>query len=547
MRPNSTSVLRLLLAALFVASTSAHAIAPDRPLWRDLEPGQYKIGFKSLYAFDPSREWAETRSFRAAHSPDVHGRPIRVDIWYPTAGAGDSLPMKFGDYVNVSGGAGFESFDRQVHGRDRLIAALDVRENDPGELRNLLNTSVPARLNAPAAQGPFPLLFWIGGQNAGGQDGSVLAEFLASRGYVVASVALQGRFEGETTLRRRQPDIETTLRDYEFAWGLLRRDPLVDQSKVSVIGHSLGGVEAMLLADRNPNMSVAIGLDGTYGFKGTTDVLTSFYDYDPVRMRAAVLDLRKAAGEQGTELDLSPLLAMRYAERYRATLFRMHHSDFTSFALIAPLYGLSSNPDSTDLARGWTRQSGAVGFEAVCKIIASFLDFEMKGAPTGQTEFVAAVRAAPGGVLTIDAATEAPPSPVDILKLVQARGEEATLRLIENLRSHAPANTDVVDWAHLNNLGYDLMAEDRKQDAVVLLKLTAALFPTSADADDSLGDGYREAGEIARARRSYEHAIELVASDGHYPTADGKQDFIQGEQAKLKALAAQAVRSTTWR
>jgi dienelactone hydrolase len=434
------------------------------------------------------------------------------------------------------GGAGFEALDRQVQGRDTLIATLDVREKDRAELLKLLNTPVPAYRNAPAARGRFPLLFWIGGQNAGGQDGSVLAEYLASRGYVVASVALQGRYQGETTLRRRQPDIETTIRDYEFAWEMLRDDPLVDQSKVGVIGHSLGGVEAMLLADRNPNMSVAVGLDGTYGFKGAADVLTSFYDYDPDRMRAVVLDLRKAAGEQGTELDLSPLAAMRYAERYRVTLIRMHHSDFTTFGSLAPLFGISSSPDPVDLAHGWSRATGAIGFQAICKIVGSFVDFQMKETPIARGQFVDSVQAAPGGVLNIDRAIEAPPSPTDVLKLIRTQGEDSTIRLMDQLRSPAAAKADVVDWARLNNLGYDLIAQDRQQDAVSLLRVTAALFPSSADAADSLGDAYREAGDIARAKQAYRHAIDLVTSDSHYPKEDGKRDFIQGENEKLKAL-----------
>lgn len=531
------SMLLLSLSCLLcVDGAGAHATAADRPLWQQLQPGPYTIGFRSVFAFDRSREWLQTGPFHGAFSPDRDGRPVRIDIWYPAMASGGAPPMTFGDYVTVAPPAGFEALQRQVRGRDMLIATLDVNENDPAELQKLLRTPVPAHLNAPAAAGRFPLLFWIGGLNAGGQDGSVLAEYLASRGYVVASVALQGRYAGETTLRRRQGDIETTLRDYEFAWAMLRGDASVDQSKVGVMGHSFGALEAMLFADRNPDVSVAIGLDGTYGFKGATDVLTSFYDYDPERMRAAILDLRKAAGEQGTEFDLSALSAMRYAERDRVTVVRMHHSDFTTFGAIAPVYGISSNPDATDVARGWSRATGAAGFEAVCSIVAGFVDEKLRGAPSGKAEFAEAVAGAPGGALSIDAAAEAPPSPIDILGLLLAHGQEATLRQLNRLRSEASATTDAVDWARLNNLGYDLIAEDRKQNAVALLRLTAALFPSSADAADSLGDAYREAADIKRARESYRHAIDLVASDSHYGSADARKDFIEGEETKVKEL-----------
>jgi pimeloyl-ACP methyl ester carboxylesterase len=310
----------------------------------------------------------------------------------------------------------------------------------------------------------------------------------------------------------------------------------VDSSKVGVIGHSLGAVEAMLLADRNPDLSVAIGLDGTYGFKGATDVLTSFYDYDPGRMRLAILDLRKAAGEQGSELDLGPLAAMRFAERYRVTIVRMHHSDFTTFGTLAPLYGLSSTSDPVDVAHGWSRATGATGFEAVCRIVASFVDLKLKQLPASAKQFADAISSAPGGKLEVDAAAQAPPSPTDLLNLIHVRGEGPTLALVNGLRTQAAAKVDVVDWARLNNLGYDLIAQDRKQDAVAILRLTAALFPNSADAADSLGDAYVEASDFTRAKETYRHAIDLVKLDSHYASQDAQRDFVEGEDAKIKRL-----------
>ncbi|HEY3950551.1 hypothetical protein [Phenylobacterium sp.] len=529
-------MLAALAAAISIGAAAPPPPPPPRPLWDQLESGRYAVGFTSTYVFDKSREWRVTRPFGKPFTPDTAGRPIRIDIWYPALVRPGAKPMRFGDYLKVSGGPAFADYDRQVHGRDELLAELAVAPDSAAQLQRLLQTPVPAYAHASPAKTKFPLVFWIGGQNDDLQSGSVMAEFLASRGYVVAEVALQGRVASQPTLRRRAPDIETTVRDYEFAWSVLRRDPRVDPARLSLIGYSLGGIEAVLFADRNQDASAVIALDGTYGFQGAGDVLTSFYDYDPSRMRAAMFDLRKAAGEQDTVLDLSPLAAMRYADRYQVTVTRMHHSDFTSFATIAPKFGIGSEPDATDVARGWSRATGAVGFQAVNRIVVAFLDLQFKPSPEARPRFEAAVQRAPGGKLEIEPAAEAPPSPTDYVTLIRAKGFDATVALVARLRAAAPADAVVVDWAPLNNLAYDLLAQKDFTAAIAIFRLAAAAFPTYADAADSLGDGYRVTGDKARAKAAYEHAVALVASDARYKSESDKKTFVKDEESKIKAL-----------
>jgi hypothetical protein len=49
---------------------------------------------------------------------------------------------------------------------------------------------------------------------------------------------------------------------------------------MAVVGHSVGAIEAVILGLRNSNVSVVVGLDGTYGFAGLSGVLTHSYGYD---------------------------------------------------------------------------------------------------------------------------------------------------------------------------------------------------------------------------------------------------------------------------
>jgi hypothetical protein len=127
------------------------------------------------------------------------------------------------------------------------------------------------------------------------------------------------------------------------------------------MGHSLGGVEAVMFAMRNGNVSAVVGLDGTYGFKGSTGVLTGSYGYDPGKMRAAFLDLRRAQGQQEADLDLAPVRSFRYADLTLVTMVGMHHSDFTSFPMVAQRFGIPIAPEyaNTGMEPGYGRAGTA--------------------------------------------------------------------------------------------------------------------------------------------------------------------------------------------
>ena len=136
----------------------------------------------------------------------------------------------------------------------------------------------------------------------------ILAEYLASHGYIVASVSLLGPTDEQTFQSRTPGDIEATVRDMEFAWSILSEEPSTDKAKLAAMGHSVGAIEAVLFGMRNANVSAVIALDGTYAFQGLSTVLTNSYGYAPGKMRAAFLDLRRAQGAQGDEpLDLTTI------------------------------------------------------------------------------------------------------------------------------------------------------------------------------------------------------------------------------------------------
>jgi hypothetical protein len=61
----------------------------------------------------------------------------------------------------------------------------------------------------------------------------------------------------------------------------------------------------------------------------------------------------------------------------------------------------------------------------------------------------------------------------------------------------------------MNNLGYELLQDGKTQSAIYIFELNTKLNPKSWNACDSLADGYRAAGNIAKAKHCYKMALEI--------------------------------------
>ena len=72
-----------------------------------------------------------------------------------------------------------------------------------------------------------------------------------------------------------------------------------------------------------------------------------------------------------------------------------------------------------------------------------------------------------------------------------------------------PANAYLNPEATVNSLGYRLMELKRLEQAIELFKLNVEAFPQSANAYDSLGEAYLNAGNNELALKNYQKAVEL--------------------------------------
>lgn len=217
--------LRLIPLTLLGLAVGAHAHlsketpSPDResvsPLWGNLHPGGRRVGFRTIFRYDGSRTWKSTRDYDKPFLPDLKGRPVQINLWYPASPDRQAAKMRFGDYVEQNAPKSFGAMNNVMRQRSRD----DYSGSLPNaEVRALRSTRMNAYRDAPSAKGTFPAVLYFGGLNASINANFVLAEYLASQGYVVASISLLGPSDEQAFQSQTADDLESSVRDMEFAW-----------------------------------------------------------------------------------------------------------------------------------------------------------------------------------------------------------------------------------------------------------------------------------------------------------------------------------------
>lgn len=97
-------------------------------------------------------------------------------------------------------------------------------------------------------------------------------------------------------------------------------------------------------------------------------------------------------------------------------------------------------------------------------------------------------------------------------ELIAAGQHEAARAAYRALHTAQPKDPAVAEAA-LNNRGYEHLNAGRLPEALTLLTVATELYPTSANAWDSLGEAALAAGDKARARACYRKVLEVLPTD----------------------------------
>jgi tetratricopeptide (TPR) repeat protein len=103
-----------------------------------------------------------------------------------------------------------------------------------------------------------------------------------------------------------------------------------------------------------------------------------------------------------------------------------------------------------------------------------------------------------------------PKTPILIVLSKQLINDDAqsAIATYEDLKKNHPDQYNFGE-AQLNILGYQLLAEQRTDEAIEIFKLNVSVFPESSNPYDSLGEAYMKAGKTERAFENYQKSILL--------------------------------------
>jgi fermentation-respiration switch protein FrsA (DUF1100 family) len=146
---------------------------------------------------------------------------------------------------------------------------------------------LPGTLTLPRGEGPFPAVVLVHGSGPQDRDESVgaaqpfrdLAGGLASKGVAVLRYEKRTKQHGFKLVKQNVAYTikEEVIDDAAAAAALLRARKEIDPKRVYVLGHSLGGYVAPLIAQRDGELAGLILLAGNS--RPLTDLLPEQYDY----------------------------------------------------------------------------------------------------------------------------------------------------------------------------------------------------------------------------------------------------------------------------
>jgi dienelactone hydrolase len=499
------------VAATAALPAAAPATDPrdGSPLWGDLVAGPHRAG----YRMDKLRD-ATRGTFRAEGSEGAGGRgyPLVLHYWYPAQPSAQrspgAAPMTFAAYQARS------LIDQQLRDPtpariaegDREMKAFYERPFnfsfgavEPDRWARLGPTPLAAVADAAPVRGRFPLVIGVGGPSGN----AVLAEYLATHGYVVALVSSPAEIDLAPVAR-----MEWYVRDLEFALARMRDAELVDARRVATWGFSFAGMPALLAAMRSRDIAAVVSLESAIFYAQYSPQMRGNPFHDPAAVRVPFLHMFREEESRPNE-QLAGFEALRYSTRYRYLLrdTTLVHQDFGNHGMAAAAV-LEKRPSALAAARR--------AQVANAEYIRHFLDAYVKDS-AGAKAWLARTPEQNGiapGLLTVERRDAKVPAPDRraFMAMVERDGIRVALARFHEARLEDP-EADLFREQTVNLLGYQLLRGTRTRDAVELFKLNVELYPRSANTFDSLAEAYEVTGDSARALETARRTIEVAGAD----------------------------------
>jgi dienelactone hydrolase len=331
-----------MLTSLLLSLVAATA-APEPPsFWGELRPGPHAVGFLLE---------------EGASAPGAAGsqpRPVLVSVWYPARSSSQSPAMTFGEYWTLAEDLRRRSSDGEATADD-LHRTLSIGiSGDPAALSRemttrILETRMFARRGASPRADRSPIVLFTPRYGTTAAQ-SVLAEYLASHGFVVAAVRPKSETEKlpfeAPTHEEKLAELERQTDDLRGALRLVRSLAFAGR-RAAVISWSYAGESAWQIAQSDAEVELLVSLD--------SNIARGWVYQSAERLEA--ID-RAPAAARLIELD-----------RRTKELAALAHGNFNALeGMIPSLLGI-------DRVQRWSKSSPAAarGYETIARQVAAAL------------------------------------------------------------------------------------------------------------------------------------------------------------------------------
>lgn len=327
-------------------------------LWGSLRPGAYEVGFRTVDVPPLLRP-----DDQPDDRPFAHG--VRLYLWYPATEGAAGERCSLGDFYRVQEQAA--PSDDEVLSWLRDDAAAPVERLADDALRAAMDEPLRARVDAPIADGTFPLALWSMRHGVPSAH-CVLNEFLASHGHIVAFAWPLGPtppmpWEDHPSADKKRT-FESMMQVLGGALDFALADPAVDPERITVLAWSYGGESATALQSRRSNIDLVISISGNS---------LSGWVFDPEDMEhlvaadihAEYLYLGQRQGfREGPESSWPPLVEHWPHRRQFIHFNTIHHGNFNVHSGMLPGV-LDYEPDTRWSVGG---ADARLAYESVCRL-----------------------------------------------------------------------------------------------------------------------------------------------------------------------------------
>lgn len=494
----------IFLITLSILVLSVEVRSETSPIWGKLRPGPHAVGFQVLFRKDPSRPFKSKRDYQGNINTADRSRPIQINIWYPAVATAKSTPIRFEDYLYLTASeqTGSEPNDQQKQNAITAFKNRWAQTASDENVRTALKSKMMALRDADTAKDRFPLVLIAPSSGLSSPVSSVvLAEFLASNGYVVASSPAMGLNSRQASFS--SVGVMTQLQDLQFLIANLNSFP-VDPNKLAVIGFSFGGLAGSLLAMYNGDVDAFVSLETAAANKFGYSVLFQNPLYDPPLLRVPVLHL--TAQETTQDSNDAFFKAIKYAPLTVVKLKGMTPGDFSSFSMITPLIPVPASPQQNQ-----PPADKRASYETICRYTVEFLDAKVK--QDAQAEAFLKQQPEQNGVsqglavVETRAGLKIPPSEDEFMKILREQGLAAVKAIQQETKSKDP-DYEIYDPITLVNFGRELVDQKKTQDAIEILKFNSEVYPDVWETYELMGTIYMNEGNKELAIENFEKVLE---------------------------------------